>query len=366
MSNPKHQHYIPKSYLKNFAYAENEKYFVEAKLKGEDKPKDTLISIRSICVDKNIYTIPDAEGSEKYEIERYYASEIDGVYPDIYRLLTDENHTIITPEEKRLIILTTMSLFFRTPKFLNFNEKRIDTILNHLVSNHKNSSDKISIQFNNELLEFFVGEAEEVRKELHVKNKQHFLSQHLKDLHDFVEFKTDAGLMVMTIKDDIDLITSDNPVYMHSTVNQRFNVFDPTNVIQVHLDNKHYLIIYPNTEEALTDRVFRATQDYRAALTANLQVEQNAEDWIIGKPGTVHAHLSDQVKYNEETPENLQMVEDLAQQAKDMMELVKLMEANGLGHPVTLKRMEELIKNPLHKNNIQLRTDYEEIKKLGY
>jgi hypothetical protein len=366
MSSPRRQHFIPKSYLKNFAYTENEKYFVEAKLKAEDKPKDGLISIRSICVDKNIYTIPNTEGSDKYEIERYYATEIDNIYPDIYRLLTDKNHTIITAEERRLIILTTMSLFFRTPKFLNYNEKRIDTILDHLVSKHQNSKEKINIQFNNDRLEFFADEVETVRKELYVKNKQHFLTQHLKDLHDFVEFKIDAGLMVMTIEDGIDLITSDNPVYMHSNVNHRFNIFDPTNIIQVHLDNKHYLIIYPNTEEVLTDRVFRGVQDYRAALTANLQVDRNAEDWIIGKPGTVHAHLNDQVKYNEETPENFQMVADLEQQAKDMMDLLKLMEAKGPGHPATLNRMEELLQQPLHKNNVQLRTNYEEIKKLGY
>ncbi|MFA6084639.1 DUF4238 domain-containing protein [Mucilaginibacter sp.] len=366
MSNPRRQHFIPKSYLKNFAYAEDDKYFVEAKLKSEDAPKEKLISIRSICVDKNIYTIPDVEGNEKYEIERYYASEIDNIYPNIYRLLIDEKHTNITSEERRQIILTTMSLFFRTPKFLNFNEKRIDKILNSVVSNHKEQTEKIRIQFNDQPLEFFAEDVEMVRNDLYIKNKQNFLSQHLKDLHEFVEFKMDAGLMVMTIQDDIDLITSDNPVYMHSITNQRFNVFDPTNIIQVHLDNKHYLIIYPNTEEALVDRVFRATQDYRAVLTANLQVEKNSEDWILGKPGTVHAHLKDQIKYNEITPENILMVQNLAEQATDMKELVTFMEAHGLGNPATIKKMEDLLQKPLHHNNLQLKAEYEEIKKLGY
>ena len=58
MSKPKHQHFIPKSYLKNFAVAEGNKYFVEAKLSSENSSKENLISIRDICVDKNIYTLP--------------------------------------------------------------------------------------------------------------------------------------------------------------------------------------------------------------------------------------------------------------------------------------------------------------------
>ncbi len=58
MSNPKHQHFIPKSCIKNFAINKDGKFFVEAKFKMESKPKKGLISIKDICVDRNLYSIP--------------------------------------------------------------------------------------------------------------------------------------------------------------------------------------------------------------------------------------------------------------------------------------------------------------------
>ncbi|RYX87599.1 DUF4238 domain-containing protein [bacterium] len=256
MSTPQHQHYIPKSYLKNFALEQDGKYFVEAKLKTEIQPKERLISIRSICVDKNIYTLPNVAGEDKYAIEKYYASEIDGVYPKIYQLLIDENVTIITEEQRRNIILTTMSLFFRTPKFLNLNKQRIDRLLNVAVARFKDAEGKVRVQLNGHQLNFHIDQLEDVRAQLHIDNKLTFLQQHLQDLHEFVDLKMNAGLSIIKITGDIELITSDNPVEIHSINKNPFNPFDPTNIIQLPIDNRHYLIIYPNTEDFIKEMVF--------------------------------------------------------------------------------------------------------------
>jgi len=152
MSKPKHQHYIPKSYLKNFALEQDGKYLVEAKLKSEEHPKDRLISIKDICVDKNIYTLPDDAGDDKYALEKYYAREIDSVYPEIYQLLTDEAVTIITDDQRRKIILTTMSLFFRTPKFMNLNKRRINSMLDFVVKRFVNDKGWVRVRLNGQTL----------------------------------------------------------------------------------------------------------------------------------------------------------------------------------------------------------------------
>jgi len=366
MNKPRHQHYIPKSYLKNFALEQDGKYFVEAKLKNEAQPKKRLISIRDICVDKNIYTLPSEIDEDKYAIEKYYASEIDELYPAIYRLLVDDSVEEITEEQRRKIILTTMSLFFRTPKFLNLNERRIDTILDHAVRTHTDKEGKVKIQLNGHWLDFHVEQVGEVRNDLHIENKLNFLSQHLKDLHEFVDFKMEAGLSVITIHGDIDLITSDNPVIMHSVLKNRFNVFDPTNIIQLPLDNRHYLIIYPNTEGVLKDRVFRGDRDLYFVLTSNQQVEENSEEWILGKPQTIHAHLRDQPKYFAETPENIARMDVFEEQRNDIMELSAMLDQFGLTHENTLQKIKELLEKPLHQNNFDLQKDYEELRKKGY
>lgn len=367
MSKPKRHHYIPKSYLKNFALNQDDKFFVEAKLIGEENVKPDLISTVDICVGKNLYTIPNVEGDDKYAIERYYASEIDAVFPEIYKLLVDEEILELTDEQRRNIILSTLSLFFRTPKFLNLNAKSLDGMLRYATEYHKDEDGWV--RFKDEIydVDFHISQIEEVRDELNIQNKIAFLNDHLKDLHDFVEFKLKAGMMVITITGDGNLITSDNPVIVRSQVNKVFNLFDPTNIIHVPIDNKHYLMIAPNSEDALPNSVFRTTHnDIMFVLTNNLQVEQNAESWIFGKPGTVKAHIEDQITYNELTPENLQHVADLEAKSKNYVKLSEMIDKYGITNESVISFIEQLLKHPLHKDDPNLREDYDQLKKLGW
>jgi hypothetical protein len=366
MSTPKHQHYIPKSYLKNFALEQDGKHFVEAKLKNETIPKEKLISIRDICVDKNIYTLPEGAGDDKYAIEKYYASEIDAVYPEIYQLLTDDAVTTISDEQRRKIILTTMSLFFRTPKFLNLNEQRINRMLDMSANRFIDADGRVRVQLNGQKLDFHINEIEDVRAQLRIANKLNFLQQHLKDLHEFVYFKMNAGLSVITVNGDIDLITSDNPVEMHSVHKNQFDPFDPTNIIQLPLDNRHYLIIYPNTEEAIKEMVFRSRRDIYFVLTSNHNVDKNSEDWILGKPGTVQAHLVDQKKHWEETPENLAKMAKFEALSKDAKEIAMLIDAFGITHQITIQRIKGMLEDPLHENDTELKECYNELNQKGY
>ncbi|MDB5117051.1 MAG: hypothetical protein JWQ79_2543 [Mucilaginibacter sp.] len=117
MSKLQHQHFIPRSYLKNFSVTQDDKHFVEAKLRNDAAPKKDLISIKDICVNKNLYTLPNKTGDEKYALENYYADEIDKVYPEVYEWLVNPQIVKIDPEQRIKIVMTTMSLFFRTPKF---------------------------------------------------------------------------------------------------------------------------------------------------------------------------------------------------------------------------------------------------------
>ncbi|MCW3116663.1 MAG: hypothetical protein JWM28_745 [Chitinophagaceae bacterium] len=366
MSKPRHQHYIPKSYLKNFALEQDGKYFVEAKLKNETAPKERLISIRDICVDKNIYTLPEGAADDKYAIEKYYASEIDAVYPEIYQLLTDDSVTTISDDLRRKIILTTMSLFFRTPKFLNLNAQRINWMLDMSANRFIDTKGRVRVQLNGQQLDFHIDEIERARAQLHITNKLTFLQQHLKDLHEFVDFKMNAGPSVITVDGDIDLITSDNPVEMHSIFKNKFDPFDPTNIIQLPLDNRHYLIIYPNTEEVMKEMVFRSHRDFYFVLTSNHNVEKNSEDWILGRPGTIQAHLSDQKKHWEETPENLAKVSVFEALAKDAKEIATLIDTYGITHEITIRRIKEMLEHPLHENDTELKECYCELKQKGY
>ena len=87
-----HQHFIPRSYLKNFSFKKDDKTFIYAKLRdGEIKQ----YSIRDICVEKNLYTLPVKDVENKFFLENFYAENIDSVYPEIFKVLVDDNVTEI-------------------------------------------------------------------------------------------------------------------------------------------------------------------------------------------------------------------------------------------------------------------------------
>jgi len=366
MSKPKHQHFIPRSYLKNFAVNQDDKLLVEAKLRDESTPKKDLISIKDICVNKNIYTIPNKEGDEKYALEKYYASEIDEVYPEVYELLVNPKISKISVEQRGKIIRTTMSLFFRTPKFLNDNQRTINATLDYGVRNFQDKDGNIKFKFREHNLDFNVNDIEEIRNNLKIANKVNFLQGHLKDWHEFISFKLQAPISVYRIYDDIELITSDNPVIMHSVKGNTFDLFDPTNMISLPLDNKHYLSIFPNTEEAMLDTIYRTDRDKWFALTTNIQVEKNCEDWIIGKPNSVIAHLADQIKYNEETPENLQAEQDMKQRAEDGLQLAAIMEQYGFFHAEVAQKVREMLKQKIHQDDREIQKISNRLNQFGF
>ena len=367
MSKPKHQHFIPKSYLKNFAVSQDDKFFVEAKLKDDDKPKDKLLSIRNICVNKNLYTLPHTGGDDKYALEKYYAENIDGVYPEVYEMLTDPKKTFITTKQRAKIVMTTMSLFFRTPKFLNLNERRTNLILDYGVKNHMDDKGIVKFKFKEHDFHFHIDDIEEVKTTLKIKNKFKFLKEHLDAWQKFTQFKINSGISVFRIYEDFDLITSDNPVIMHSVVGNTLNIFDPTNIISLPLDNKHFLTIFPNTESAMLDRVFRGDRDKWFGLTTNLDIQRNSEEWIIGKPNSVKKHLTDQVKYGDYTPENLQALEDIKQRAFDAKELMDIVEQVGtFAHPRVAEKVKELRKKKIHQEDPEMNKIILELARHGF
>ena len=368
MSKPKRQHFIPKSYLNNFAVSDDgEKYFVEAKFRSEPFSKDKLLSTKDICVDKNLYTLPNIGGDDKYALERFYAKEIDGIYPEVFELLTNPKVTFITEKQRAQILMTTMSLFFRTPKFLNYNERRLDIIIEHAINNHQTKEGRVQFDFREYKFDFHIDELDSIKTDLKIKNKLKFIQGHLDDWQKFTRFKINCGISVFRAYEDIDIITSDNPVIMHSIKSNQFtNIFDPYNIISVPLDNKHYLTIFPNTEESMTDRIFRGDRDKWFVLLLNSQIEENSEDWILGKPNSIHRHIEDQIKYNKRTADNFQSVKDMEERGRDWFELNKFIEATGGLNAQVAEKVKALRQKSIHKNDPEVRKIIVNLAKLGY
>ncbi|NOT77013.1 MAG: DUF4238 domain-containing protein [Cyclobacteriaceae bacterium] len=327
----KHQHFIPRSYLKNFALeTEKDKFMVEAKYRSDEQPKERLISIADICVNKNLYTIPKTDSAKKYALEDFYAQHVDSVYPEIYNWLIDPTFKIMTALQKVKMLMTVMSMFFRTPRFLKFHEERFDTALER-AQHEMDGNGRIKFTFDGKAYDVQNGEEENVRQDYHIENKKKFLHSHLEAWHDFTRIKINANVAVSRIYDDGELITSDNPVVIRRMKGRFQSIFDPENMIELPLDNKHYLTIYPNSENVGTgESIGRGSWDKLFALKINYNTEQHSTDWLLGKPNSVRAHVLDQRKYGAHTPENYEMLIDRLEMEKDMKEILRLVQLGSI------------------------------------
>lgn len=364
INKPKHQHFIPRSYLKNFAEHKKAKRFVDAV--DVKSKKKIYISTKDICVKSGLYTLPQTGKISPYALENYYAEHVDDVYPEVYDLLIDKSKTSISNRQKHKILNTLLSLYFRTPKFLNAHNDLIDRLIDRAIDLTASDRQEIEIDFDGKPLKFKREEVDAVKKDLREESRQTFLSTQFEIWHQFVSYKYKCAISVFEVEGDVELITSDNPVNIHSAIQNKFNLFDPTNIIQVPIDRRRFLVVFPNTEEEQTHRIYRGTRDKYFALISNFQTERSAEDWVIGFPGTVEKHFIDQNKYGEVNKENLKAVGELEQKSKLMGELLSVAEVNGFFSDAVAQKVKEFRRLDCFKGDHELDKLVLELAKEGF
>lgn len=358
MSKPVHQHFIPKSYLNNFADTKGEKNFISAKNKENAKP--FVVSTRDICVEKNLYTIPNSKN--KFAIENFYADNIDSKFPQIYKILTDRTIDNIDIETKVKIISVSLSLYFRTPKFLNQENRLFEELVREAQKNSKGGD--FIVEYSGEEIIITSNEVEEIIKEQKEHNRIRFLNQHLDAFEKFVRSKLKDIIYVYHIIDDSELITSDNPVLIRPYAdptdenfdnekyyNQVINPFDKTNTIHVPLDNKTILTILPNEDDFSDLKIKRLEKLKIDTLMYNHDVERYSERWILGKPGSIENHLKDQSEFNEENPEAVSAVDAYMEKTVQLKELTDLIAKNGVRNAEVLVKARLMEKLDSVKND---------------
>lgn len=341
MAGPKHQHFIPKSYLKNFSNIEGDKAFVET-MNVQTNEIKSKISINDICVSKNIYTLPDVKGEGKYALERYYGENVDGVYPDVYKLLTDDTIIEISSDDRHKILSTALSLYFRTDKFLNRNIDSIKNTLNEISNIDFKQNPQVPVVVNGK--EYVVEEQTmyAVLNQIKIDTKLAYLIGHLEDWENFVEHKYQSQISVYRVSEEIPLITCDNPVDIYNPTNSSADIFDPANSIQLPLDQYHYLWISPNTEPSKRNIIYRGMRDKWFALTSNSTMQHNATNFIISKASSLQQHLNQQSAHNTETPENLEAAESIKFRNEQLMEFVAVVSSKGLRSRDAIEKFKEL------------------------
>jgi Protein of unknown function (DUF4238) len=351
MGGSKRQHFIPRSYLRNFSTVQGDKQFVEV-MDKETGQIDYPRSTKDICVAKNIYTIPKAQHDGKYALENYYAENVDSIYPEVYALLADESVIQITEDEREKILSTCLSLYFRTPKFLDADDAELDAIIQRMRSFKVSPTADLFFSFKGRKFTFKQSQIDVVFQEARELNKLDFIINHFAEWQAFLKHKKNSGIMVISVTDEVPLITSDNPVDIYRPFVDKIDVFDPLNVINIPLDRKHYLWISPEEKDADRLKIVRSKRDKAYALTLNSTTEKNAMDWLIGEKGTLQIHREQLDKHNENTPENEKMWADAKAVALGMNDLYNyIMENGGPGSEATRRKFNEYRAIPAFQND---------------
>jgi hypothetical protein len=350
INKPKHQHFIPRSYLNNFSYEKDNTPFVQVKIKNNEDIKE--ISTSNICVKKNIYSLPTSNEKIKYSLEHFYADNIDSKFPNISNILKDRNIEVLDNQTKIEIISVALSLYFRTPKFLNYHNSTIEKIVRHYTDKEIKPT-----KINYLGREIFIqkDEVETLIEEEKQKNKLYFLKEHLFLYQELVKSKINDTINVYHIVDESEFITSDNPVLIRGFVDptdpnysfeeysqKTVNPFDQTNTIHLPIDNKTMLSILPNDKNESIGNIFRLDKLKIDTVIFNHDIELYSENCIIGNKTSLSNYFKDKTHYVEGNEDAEKQIKDYMEKTNEMKALLNIIQDKGFNSKELKSEIERL------------------------
>lgn len=294
----KRQHYVPRTYLKNFSVERKEQYYIKALSVTDCVEKNIYeTSVANVCVENHLYTLPGDTLEERMLIEKFYSENLETHYSKIYSLLTDPNKKTITDAERELIISTVVTMFYRTTKWItqhnNFFDRVFDSAYNLAIQNGYDyftfESQKVSI----------AGKTlQELQKEFRFDSKPSLIIIQLEVALNLIKLRSARdGIMIVKLMDeDCEFITSDNPVIYSSVNGKQLAPFDAENILQLPLDKKHTLLLMPYADDETKYIISRSNRSghmcYTQKLTSNYSQFLSADKFILGNESSIKGYLA--------------------------------------------------------------------------
>ncbi|MDO9254464.1 MAG: DUF4238 domain-containing protein [Bacteroidales bacterium] len=253
--NKKH-HFVPKTYLKNFATRKNDDYYLNILKKDEAFNMIVESKISEICAEKHLLK-PDRNDKSKQKLEDIYTDIFENHYDNLFSVLTDDKVLEITDELKKSIVSAVVTMFYKTKKWndllgyhTDVKMQKIDQLRNQFKVDHYFNSEGAQVGFQNKTLE-----------ELEVSHKNitriPLLITQLKVALKLIEAKQFDCINVYTIADDSEFITSDNPVLAINMQKMRTMHFDIENAYYLPISNKYLIAIFPKDELPTQNKIIR-------------------------------------------------------------------------------------------------------------
>lgn len=322
----KRQHFVPRTYLKNFGFEtkKSTQIWVCAK---EENNRLFQSNITNVALQNHFYSLKGETVEERQIIEKFYADNIEGDYNEVYQILVDPKKVKISDEERVKIILTILSLYYRNPIWVNKHNIVWESALkeSYRMLDHPDCKERKIGMPDGTDLDCEGKSLEEVLEEVRKEHHQIYIMEHLKYTFSLVNARLKDNITVIKLGDDKEFITSDNPVIMTNIHNPNIVPFNVENFIKLPIDSKHQLVIAPQSL-AFTDdaNIFRRTDtgniSYMERMIMNSQQYNNSINQIFGSKEAIETYLSNKSHYEKElTPEEIKRSDKAIEKVKEMM-----------------------------------------------
>ena len=220
---PRNQHYVPKTYLKNFAILKGKQLFVDVYDLWEKKGFRS--NIKNICGEKDLYTLNKEEHPDILAIESgMYGGYLEPMYDEVYGLLTDDSVVTITDKQRAQILFSVYQLYFRNPIHLK-NAINMQLSILELRYNEAKSNEIDEIIFIDEKYDIKNMSLMELQEKFSEFIRDSFKTGHIERYLELVRARTHDSIIIYKITDDSSFITSNNPLSNFSIHN--FTSHDP-------------------------------------------------------------------------------------------------------------------------------------------
>jgi len=291
----KSQHYVPRTYLKNFSVKRKKNYYICAA--DKDNLCNILFSnIVNVCLENNIYTLKGETSEQRQAVEKFYSENIESNYQEVYNTLTDKDILTINKDMHYKIILTVITLLYRTSKLLHLHNDDRNKALERVFSLCKQEN-KDYFLFKEARYSIKGKTLKEIQNEFKKNEKDLEILTQLDVALRLAEIRCFDGIIVTKVQPEDYLITSDNPVILSNIQPGNIAPFDPENSINLPIDDSHVLTILPHSQKPGINRIIRhdpqSTMSHAKMISNNTSQLQNCFRYIIGnKKGLTNLNLS--------------------------------------------------------------------------
>jgi hypothetical protein len=282
---PKRHHFVPITYLKNFAFERKAGEFsIHFKKKEVLENGGTgCTNIRNLCVESKLYSLPGLTSEEQLIVETFYNDAYEKGWTSVYEKLVDEKVVTITPEDRRLIIGMVSSLYFRNRKWNVFLTNMKADIIERGYEMSKHVGSDSFVMFGEEIV-IKNRTLEEIKSDQLEKDKPAIVLGGVRSTINLLRRRLDSdGIEVMKINDSKEyFLTSDNPVTVRDPNNGPIVPADPSNFLSLPIDHKHTLLLIPERPSQDLDKIYRSKASFYSTLAWNVETFAGADRFIMG------------------------------------------------------------------------------------